>query len=69
MNRVSAFRVVGTAIALFFGVSRMQGQQPPKPPPAAEDQLGKHDEDVLPVAGEPAEIGEEGIADVPVRRR
>jgi hypothetical protein len=49
MNRVSAFRVVGTAIALFFGVSRMQGQQPPKPPPAAEE-----DEDENPFAPEPA---------------
>jgi len=51
MNRVSAFRVVGTAIALFFGVSRMQGQQPPKPPPAAE---AEEDEDENPFAPEPA---------------
>src|SRR5207245_11299748 len=61
MNRVSAFRVVGTAIALFFGVSRMQGQQPPKPPPAAE---AEEDEDENPFAPEsapmlPAEIAED----------
>ncbi len=46
-----AFRVVGAAIALFFGVSvsRMQAQQPPKPPPAAEEE-----EDDNPFAPEPA---------------
>ncbi len=53
MNRVPgvAFRVVGTAIALFFGVSRMQAQEPPKPPPAAE---AEEDEDENPFAPEPA---------------
>src|SRR6267142_1919547 len=53
MNRVSgfAFRVVGAAIALFFGVSRMQAQEPPKPPPAAE---AEEEEDENPFAPEPA---------------
>jgi len=53
MNRVPgvAFRVVGTAIALFFGVSRMQAQEPPKPPPAAE---AEEEEDENPFAPEPA---------------
>jgi hypothetical protein len=51
MNRVSGvvFRVVGAAIALFFGVSRMQAQEPSKPPPVAEE-----DEDENPFAPEPA---------------
>jgi hypothetical protein len=51
MNRVSgvAFRVVGAAIALFFGVGRMPAQEPPKPPPTAEAE-----EDENPFAPEPA---------------
>jgi hypothetical protein len=51
MNRVSgvAFRVVGAAMALFFGVGRMQAQEPPKPPPTAEAE-----EDDNPFAPEPA---------------
>jgi hypothetical protein len=54
MNRVPgvAFRVVGAAIALFFGVSRMRAQEPPKPPPA--QQADKEDEDENPFAPEPA---------------
>jgi hypothetical protein len=58
MNRVPgvAFRVVGTAIALFFGVSRMQAQEPPKPPPAAEAE-----EDENPFAPEPAPTLPAGI--------
>ncbi|MGB4785837.1 MAG: hypothetical protein WAQ77_14060 [Candidatus Acidiferrum sp.] len=53
MNRVSAFRVVGTAIALFFGVNRMHAQEPPKPPPAQETDK-EDDEDENPFAPEPA---------------
>jgi hypothetical protein len=54
MNRVPgvAFRVVGAAIALFFGVSGMRAQEPPKPPPA--QQADKEDEDENPFAPEPA---------------
>ncbi len=54
MNRVPgvAFRVVGTAIALFFGVSRMPAQEPPNPPPAKE--ADKEDEDENPFVPEPA---------------
>jgi hypothetical protein len=53
MNRVPgvAFRIVGAAIALFFGVSRMRAQEPPKPPPA--QQADKEDEDENPFAPEP----------------
>jgi len=60
MNRVPgvAFRVVGTAIALFFGVSRMQAQEPPKPPPAAE---AEEEEDENPFAPEPAPTLPAGI--------
>jgi hypothetical protein len=56
MNRVSAFRVVGTAIVLFFGVSRMQAQAPPNPPPAqqADKEDKEDDEDANPFAPEPA---------------
>ena len=58
MNRVSgiSFRVVGTAIALFFGVSRMQAQAPPSPPPAqqADKEDKEDDEDANPFAPEPA---------------
>jgi hypothetical protein len=56
MNRVSAFRVVGTAIALFFGASRMQAQAPPSPPPAqqADKEDKEDDEDANPFAPEPA---------------
>jgi hypothetical protein len=56
MNRVSTFRVVGTAIVLFFGVSRMQAQAPPNPPPAqqADKEDKGDDEDANPFAPEPA---------------
>ena len=56
MNRVSAFRVVGTAIALFFGASRMQAQAPPNPPPAqqSDKEDKEEDEDANPFAPEPA---------------
>ena len=61
MNRVSgvAFRVAGAAIFLFFGVSRMWAQEPPKPPPAQqaekEDKEDKEeDEGANPFAPEPA---------------
>jgi hypothetical protein len=51
MNRMPmvAFRVAATAIFLYFGVSRMQAQAPPKPPPAAEPE-----EDENPFAPQPA---------------
>src|SRR5882762_4349938 len=54
MNRVPgvAFRVVGTAIVLLFGVNRMQAQAPPDPPPA--QQADKEDEDENPSAPQPA---------------
>jgi hypothetical protein len=60
MNRVSgiSFRVLGTAIVLFFGVSRMQAQAPPSPPPAQQadkdNKEDKEDEDANPFAPEPA---------------
>jgi len=59
MNRVSgvAFRVVGTAIVLFFGMSRMQAQAPPNPPPAQQaDKEDKEEEDANPFTPEPAPI-------------
>jgi hypothetical protein len=51
MNRMPmvAFRVAATAIFLYFGVSRMQAQAPPKPPPAVEAE-----EDENPFAPQPA---------------
>jgi len=58
MNRVSgvAFRVAGAAIFLFFGVSRMWAQEPPKPPPAqqADKEDKEEDEGANPFAPEPA---------------
>jgi hypothetical protein len=57
MNRVSgiAFRVMGVAIALFFGVSRLHAQEPPKPtPPPAAQADGDGDGDGNPFAPEPA---------------
>jgi hypothetical protein len=56
MNRVpgAAFCVVGTVIALFFGVSRMPAQAPPNPPPAQQTDNEKEDEDENPFAPEPA---------------
>jgi hypothetical protein len=47
-----AFRVVGAAIFLFFGVSRTQAQAPPNPPPAKEAEAA--DEDENPFAPQPA---------------
>jgi hypothetical protein len=60
MNRLPgvAFRVAGAAIALFFGVSRMPAQEPPKPPPAAE---AEEEEDENPFAPEPAPTLPAGI--------
>ena len=54
MNRVPsvAFRVVGTAIVLLFGASRMQAQAPPNPQPA--QQADEEDEDENPFAPQPA---------------
>ncbi len=54
MSRSSsfAFRVVGTAICLFFGVTRIQAQAPPSPPPAKEAE--EADEDENPFAPQPA---------------
>jgi hypothetical protein len=51
MNRMPsvAFRVVAAALFLCFGVSRMQAQAPPNPPPAAEAE-----EDENPFAPQPA---------------
>src|SRR6266481_3303897 len=58
MNRVSgvAFYIVGAAIVLFFGVSRMQAQAPPNPPSAhqADKEDKEDDEDANPFAPEPA---------------
>jgi hypothetical protein len=58
MNRATgvAFRVAGAAIFLFFGVSRMRAQEPPKPPPAQQADKDKEDEDegANPFAPEPA---------------
>jgi hypothetical protein len=58
MNRASgvAFRVAGAAISLFFGVSRMWAQEPPKPPPAqqADKEDKEEDEGANPFAPEPA---------------
>jgi hypothetical protein len=60
MNRVSgiAFRVLGTAIALFFSVNRMHAQAPPSPLPVQQadkdDNEDKEDEDANPFAPEPA---------------
>ena len=63
MNRMSgiAFRVVGTAIVLFFGVSRMHAQEPPKPPPPPAAQADG-DEDGNPFAPEPAPALPPGMA-------
>jgi len=47
-----AFRVVGAAIFLFFGVIRMQAQAPPNPPPAQK--ADDADEDENPFAPQPA---------------
>jgi hypothetical protein len=47
-----AFRVLGAAIFLFFGVSRIQAQAPPNPPPAKE--AVEADEDENPFAPQPA---------------
>ncbi len=47
-----AFRVVGAAIFLFFGVSRTQAQAPPNAPPAKEAEAA--DEDENPFVPEPA---------------
>jgi hypothetical protein len=44
-----AFRAAVTAIFMCFGVSRLHAQEPPKPPPAAED-----DESKNPFAPQPA---------------
>jgi hypothetical protein len=51
MNRMpgGAFRMAAAAIFLCFGVSRMQAQAPPKPPPAAEAE-----DDENPFAPQPA---------------
>jgi hypothetical protein len=58
MNQATgvAFRVAGAATFLFFGVSRMRAQEPPKPPPAqqAEKEAKEEDEGANPFAPEPA---------------
>ena len=40
-----AFRVLGAAIVLWFGVGRTQAQEPPKPPPPPAQQADADDED------------------------
>jgi hypothetical protein len=55
MNQIPsfAFRVATTAMFLFFGMNRLQAQEPPKPPPTAEAEA-EDDEDANPFAPEPA---------------
>jgi hypothetical protein len=54
MNRLPgfAFRVLGAAIFLWFGVGRTQAQAPPNPPPG--QQADEDDEDENPFAPQPA---------------
>ncbi len=56
MNRVAgiAFRVLGAAIFLFFGVSRTKAQAPPTPPPAQQADDADDDDNDNPFAPQPA---------------